>query len=382
MNYQYITNTQQLNKFCRPLHQQAWIAMDTEFVRQDTYYPLLSLVQICSQGGELAIIDPLAIDDLSPLWALLTDNKLCKVFHSARQDIEVLYQVSGQMPTNLFDTQIACVFIGYGDLAGFARVIEGELGEKLDKDQTRTNWHQRPLSAKQIAYALDDVRFLAPLYQRLQQRLSDEQKQFLAADFAQLLAPSLYDIAPKHAWLKLKGTQGLSQKQHALVQALAAWRESQAIALNQPRKWILSDEGLLALAKQPKRDVENLFKLKDLNPSLIRQFGEQWITLIDQVLAQPETWPAAPIKAAQTSAQEDVLINLLQAYALQIALDYHLNTSTLFQRKDLLALVRGQDNTALHHGWRYALVGRDLMRLINGEACLNVHGAHLSLAKA
>ncbi|MDY0137408.1 MAG: ribonuclease D [Thiomicrospira sp.] len=382
MNYQYITNTQQLNNFCRPLHQQAWIAMDTEFVRQDTYYPLLSLVQICSQDGELAIIDPLAIDDLSPLWALLTDSKLCKVFHSARQDIEVLYQVSGQMPTNLFDTQIACVFIGYGDLAGFARVIEGELGEKLDKDQTRTNWHQRPLSTKQITYALDDVRFLAPLYQHLQTRLTTEQKQALTWDFAQLLAPSLYDIAPQQAWLKLKGTQGLNQKQLALVQALAAWRESQAIALNQPRKWILSDEGLLALAKQPKRDVESLFKLKDLNPSLIRQFGEQWITLIDQVLAQSETWPTAPIKPAPASAQEDVLINLLQAYALQITLDYHLNTSTLFQRKDLLALLRGQGNTALHQGWRYALLGRDLMRLINGEACLNVHGAHLSLVKA
>lgn len=353
--------------------------MDTEFIRQDTYYPLLSLVQICSQQGELAIIDPLSIDDLSPLWALLTDPNVRKVFHSARQDIEVLYQVSGQMPTNLFDTQIACVFIGYGDLAGFARVIEGELGEKLDKDQTRTNWHQRPLSDKQIAYALDDVRYLAPLYQRLQQRLNEEQKQALTADFAQLLAPNLYDIAPNQAWLKLKGTQELNQKQLALVQALAAWRESQAIALNQPRKWILSDEGLLALAKQPKRDVAGLSKLKDLNPSLIRQFGEQWITLIDQVLAQPDAWPPMPIKPAHASAQEDVLINLLQTYTLQIALDYHLNTSTLVQRKDLLALLRGQADTPLHRGWRYALLGRDLMALINSQASLSVHSGRLRL---
>ena len=380
MTYQHITTTTELHTFCHPLHQQAWFAIDTEFVRQDTYYPLLSLVQICTQDGEMSLIDPLAINDLTPLWALLSDEKVCKVFHSARQDIEVLYQVSRQMLRNLFDTQIACVFLGYGDLAGFARVIEGELNQVLDKDQTRTNWHQRPLSARQIAYALDDVRFLAPLYQRLQTRLTTEQKQALNWDFKQLLDVNLYDIAPDQAWLKIKGTQGLSTKQLALVQALAAWRETEAIHLNQPRKWILNDEGLLALSKQPKRDLDGLYKLKELNPALIRLYGEQWIALIDRVFAQPENWPSPPAKSAHATPQEDVLISLGQTYAQQVAVDYQLAPGSLCQRKELLALIRHQPDIPLLHGWRGYLLGHPLLSLLRGKNAMRVESDRVKLA--
>lgn len=378
MNYQHITTAQQLADFCHPLHHQAWLAIDTEFVRQDTYYPLLSLVQICSQQGELAIIDPLTIDDMSPLWALLADKQVCKVFHSARQDIEVLFQVGGLMPQAIFDTQIACVFLGHGDMAGFARVIETELNVQIDKDQTRTNWHQRPLSDKQIAYALDDVRYLAPLYQKLQTQLTDEQKQALEWDFSQLLDASLYRIDPDQAWLKLKGTQHLSPKQLGIVKQLCAWRERTAIETNQPRKWVISDEAMIALAKRPARALEGLYKISEINAGQVRQYGDALIEQLDIAFQQPDSWPEKPAKSLPASTQEDIVLNLALAYAHQVALNNQLNLANLIQRRDVLALLR-QQVSPIQHGWRWILIGRELQDLFSKNAPLKIIDGKLVL---
>lgn len=378
MNYQHITTAQQLAEFCRPLHHQAWLAIDTEFVRQDTYYPLLSLVQICTQDGELAIIDPLTIEDMSSLWTLLADVNVCKVFHSARQDIEVLFQVGGLMPQAIFDTQIACVFLGHGDMAGFARVIEAELNVQIDKDQTRTNWHQRPLSDKQIAYALDDVRYLAPLYQKLQTHLTDEQKQALEWDFAQLLDATLYRIDPDQAWLKLKGTQHLNPKQLGIVKQLTAWRELTAIETNQPRKWVISDEAIIALAKRPARALEGLYKISELNAGQVRQHGEALIAQLDIAFQQPDSWPEKTAKSAPATTQEDILLTVALTYAHQVALDKGLSLANLVQRRDVLALLR-QQPSPIQNGWRALVIGQDLQTLFNQRATLQILDGKLVL---
>lgn len=378
MNYQHITTAQQLADFCRPLHHLAWLAIDTEFVRQDTYYPLLSLVQICTQDGNLAIIDPLTIEDMSALWELLADANVCKVFHSARQDIEVLFQVGGLMPQAIFDTQIACVFLGHGDMAGFARVIEAELNVQIDKDQTRTNWHQRPLSDKQIAYALDDVRYLAPLFQKIQTQLTDEQKQALEWDFSQLLDAALYRIDPDQAWLKLKGTQHLSPKQLGIVKHLTAWRERTAIESNQPRKWVISDEAIIALAKRPARALEGLYKISEINAGQVRQYGDALISQLDITFQQPDSWPEKPAKNPPASTQEDIILNLALAYAHQVALDNQLNLANLVQRRDVLALLR-QQTSPIQHGWRWILIGRGLQALFSQSAPIKIIDGKLVL---
>ena len=384
MNYLNLTQTDQLVGFCQQLENQAeekhqaWLAIDTEFVRQDTYYPLLSLVQICTQDGQLALIDPLAIEDLSSLWQLLANPKLTKVFHSARQDIEVLYQVGGLMPQNLFDTQIASVFLGHGDMAGFARVIEAEFNTTLDKAQTRTNWHQRPLTEQQIQYALDDVRYLAPLYQKLQERLSNEQKAALNSDFEQLLNPSLYRIDPNQAWLKVKSTKNFSKKQLGLVKALAAWREETAIALNQPRKWIISDEAIISLAKRPVSTQEGLYKVPELNAGLVRQFGAAIIEQLDLAFAHPENWPEKPQTAPAATEQEDILRQLATSLAHQVAANFGINLNNLIDKPSILALIR-QQPSQLDHGWRSLLLGEPLKQLLKQQACLVIQNTEVTI---
>lgn len=378
MNHQTIINDSELDEFCKKLSHQAWFAIDTEFVRQDTYYAELSLIQIYSEQGDLALIDPLVLKDMAPLWTLLANPAVTKVFHSARQDIEILFQVGGLMPQNVFDTQIAGVFLGYGDMAGFARVIENELKVTLDKDQTRTNWHQRPLTNRQIQYALDDVRFLAPLYQKMQQQLSAVQKQALSWDFEQLLDTSLYQINPDQAWLKLKGTQNFSPKQLGLTKVLTAWRERMAIEINQPRKWIINDDVILYLAKRPVRALEGLYKVPDLNAGLVRQFGEAIIQQLDWAFAHEEAWPDKPSKAEPAQPQEDTQVQLAMSYAHQVALNAGLNLNNLAQRRDILCLLRKQPNM-LDQGWRALLLGEPLKQLFNHQACLCVEAGQIKL---
>lgn len=378
MNHQTIISYSALDEFCKQLSHQAWFAIDTEFVRQDTYYAELSLIQIFSEQGDLALIDPLALQDMTPLWTLLANPSVTKVFHSARQDIEILFQVGGLMPQNIFDTQIAGVFLGYGDMAGFARVIENELNVSLDKDQTRTNWHQRPLTDRQIQYALDDVRFLAPLYQAMQQKLTDKQKLALNWDFDQLLDASLYQIDPNQAWLKLKGIQNFSPKQLGVTKVLAAWRERTAIELNQPRKWVINDDVIINLAKRPVRALEGLYKVPDLNAGLVRQFGEAILKQLDWAFEHEEAWPDKPLKPDPAQSQEESQIQLAMSYANQVALNAGVNLNNLTQRRDILSLLR-QQPSLLDQGWRALLLGEPLKRLFNHQACLCVEDGQIKL---
>ncbi|UQB42693.1 ribonuclease D [Thiomicrospira microaerophila] len=380
MNYTNLNTPAALTAFCEQQANQAWLAIDTEFIRQDTYYPILALVQICTQDGELALIDPLAVTDLSPLWQLLADPNVCKVFHSARQDIEVLFQLGQQMPQNLFDTQTACVFLGYGDMAGFARVVEAEFQVTLNKALSRTNWLQRPLTHEQINYALDDVRYLAPLYQKLDSQLTHKQKQALATDFADMLNPALYVTDPNQAWLKVKGTKGMNSKQLGLVKQLAAWREQKAVGQNLPRKWVISDDAILQLAKRPARTIEGLYKLADLNAGSVRQYGEAIIKQLDLAFATPENWPEKPIKAPPPTPQEDILLQLANSFALQVAQNQGIIASNLFQKADLLALIR-QQTSPLDKGWRQLILGEPLKKLLHNQACLGVIDQQLILSE-
>lgn len=363
MNYTTLRDSDELSDFCQTIRHQAWLAIDTEFIRQNTYYPILSLVQICSQDDQLVLIDPLTIDDLTPLWSLLADPAICKVFHSARQDIEVLFQLGHLMPQNLFDTQIAGVFLGYGDMAGFARVVEAEFSVELDKKLSRTNWLQRPLSEPQIQYALDDVRYLAPFYRRIQQRLTTEQKQALDFDFKRLLDPTLYIIEPNQAWLKVKGTKGLNSKKLGIVKSLAAWRETEAVRQNLPRKWILDDDAIVQLAKRPAVTVEGLYKIPELKPASIRQYGEAIIQQLDIAFAHPEDWPKKPSSPSSPTPEEARLLSLGQDYAQHCAQQQGITLSNLCNKQDLLRFIRQQPNV-LEQGWRYEILGKPLKNVI------------------
>jgi ribonuclease D len=377
----------QLSNYCQHLIKHpdiTWIAIDTEFVREDTYFPNLSLIQVQDCLGQLAIIDPLKIqesstkvhpkDALLPFIDLLCDPNTLKIFHCARQDIEVLYQLAHKMPVAIFDTQIASLFLKLGEMAGFARVIKETLGITIDKSQTRTNWHARPLTEAQIEYALDDVRYLAPLYQYCLSVLSVEELNAVKEECDALLNESLYIIDSKAAGAKLKGIKGFKPKQLAIAYALAEWRETFAVTHNQPKKWVMSDEVITQMAKRPPKTVEALYKVPHIKSSAIMSHGEAWIALIDAVFEQdPVQWPQPAPKIPTATAQEEAVIQLLNGYAQQVATNYRLNLPSLLQRNDMLAVLRKQPpEKPLFSGWRNLLIGQPILAILKGERSLTV----------
>lgn len=379
MQYQYLTHTNDLVQFCNSLCEQTeWVAIDTEFVRKDTYYPELSLIQIQSNLGAAAIIDPLSIDDLEPLWKILDNPDILKIFHSARQDLEVLYQVAGRLPQSIFDTQIAAVFLGYGDLVGLAKIVEAELGVQLPKDQTRTNWNQRPLSEEQLAYAFDDVCYLAPLYEKICECLTPEQLHVLSKDFAALLDINLYQIQPEKAGERIKSGRHLKPKYMAICYALAEWRERYAQKNNEPRRWVLSDDALVAIAKRPPKTAQALYKVPNIKASSVKSYGDEWISIIDEIFAHPEYWPEKLETPPPPTPQEEVLLSLAHAFCQQVALDYNIQLPNLAAKTQLLELIR-DPQTPQFVGWRHLLVEQPLQKIFHTESCLKVNNGHLSL---
>ena len=392
--YISVETESQLNHYCQQIIDNpeiSWVAIDTEFVRVDTYFAELSLVQIQDALGQMAIIDPILITQsadatssthpLHALTALLTDPKILKVFHSARQDIEVLYQLEDKMPVSIFDTQIAALFLKHGEMAGFARVIKEELGVIIDKSQTRTNWHHRPLTPEQIEYALDDVRYLSPLYEHCLKSLTPEQLEAVSEDCTTLLDKTLYTPDPENAGSKVKGIKAFKAKQLAIVNALATWREDFAITQNQPKKWVMDDEVITNIAKRPPITVEALYKVPHMKSSSVKLHGSQWIELIDNIFQQsPDEWPQPAPKVKTPTLQEEALLQLCMAYVQQVAIDYRLNLPSVANRNDILSILRQQDNTEKTlTGWRNALIGKDLNLIKSGDISFNIQQGKIVL---
>jgi len=374
MPYKYIETSETLSDFCLQITKSCqWFAIDTEFMRTDTFYAQLSLIQIYTNSGTGAIIDPLAIDDLRSLWDLLANPQVLKVFHSARQDIEILYQQAGVMPASIFDTQIAALFLGHGDLAGLARILKAELNIEIAKDQSRTNWNQRPLTKEQLDYAINDVKFLAPLYERIISKLAQDQQLALKEDFADFLNPQLYDDNPLRTKERIKKANQLAPKNHAISNALAIWRENYAMENNKPRKWTIADDCILAIAKRPPQTVEALYKVPNIKSSSVKQFGEQWITEIDKVFAMPESWPIKQTIAFDPNPQETVFILVAQAISQQLSIDYGLNVNNIINKQYILDIIRNPNNKQ-QTGWRHLLMEQPLQALLATQSRLIVKG--------
>jgi ribonuclease D len=364
MTYLYLDSESSLTNFCQKItNSVTWFAIDTEFMRTNTFYAELSLIQIYTDQDEAAIIDPIAISDLNSLWSLLSNPNIIKVFHSARQDIEILYQIAGQMPVSIFDTQIAALFLGHGDLVGLARVLKAELNIEIAKDQSRTNWNQRPLTKEQLEYAINDVKFLSPLYKKITANLTKKQQDALKEDFSELLNHNLYDDNPTKTNERIKKANQLVPKNHAISNTLAQWREDYAIENNKPRKWTLSDDCILAIAKRPPKTVEDLYKVPNIKSSSVKQFGEKWIALIDEVFANPENWPSKQVVKFNPSEQEQVFMLIGQAINQQLAIDYGLNVNNIVNKQQLLNIIKNNQEKQ-QIGWRHLLMEQPLQAVL------------------
>lgn len=379
MNPEFINTTERLEVFCARLRDAKWIAMDTEFLREKTYFAELCLIQIATHDV-VACIDTLAIKDLSPLTALLYDPNCLKVLHAARQDLELFYDSSGSVPTPIFDTQVAATLAGLGEQIGYAALVEKLLGVQLAKTHTRTDWSRRPLSVEQLRYAADDVTYLVSAYEKLHAQLAGLGRLgWLTEDFATLTDPATYANPPATMWRRVKGAGKLKGVQLKVLQDLTAWREEQARQRNRPRRWILRDELLLDLARQRPADRAALSQVRGLEQGTIDRDGASLLTIIGQALNTPrESWPHLP-RAKPLDEAQGAVVDSLMALLRLCAATAGVSAGSLASRNDLEELVRGSDEISLLHGWRAELAGRTLRDWLTGRSNLCVEAGRLVL---
>lgn len=372
-SYLFVERDEQLHALCARLSQAEWLTVDTEFLRERTYYPQLCLVQVASPD-EVACIDPQKVSTLDPLVALFADPGILKIFHAARQDLELFWHSHRCLPAPIFDTQIAAPLLGFPEQMGYAALVKARLGVEIDKSETRTDWSRRPLTPSQLDYAAADVRHLAEVYPGLREDLEKRGRlDWLAEDFAALIEPAAYENHPEQAWRRLRGLQKFRGAALSCAQALAAWREQRAQQEDRPRKWVLDDDALLTLARIKVQSVNDLKRVRGLQPAVVERYGEQLVALLDAARAHPpEPLPESERPEALSEDQEaavDVLAGVLR----QLAAAQELNPASIASRKDLQNLMRGaRAESPLLHGWRRGVAGEQLLDVLEGRCRVHI----------
>jgi len=376
---QYIGSATELEPYCARLAAADWIALDTEFLREKTYYPKLCLLQVATPDS-VACIDPLALENLDPILDLIFDTGITKVMHSARQDMEIFYHLRGKAPAPVFDTQIAALLLGYPDQIGYGNLVREILDVSLEKLHTRADWSVRPLTRDQLDYAADDVIYLVEVYRNLYARLAERGRlEWLEEDFARLSSDALYSNPPADAWLRVKGGNRLKGAALAVLQALASWRESLARQRDRPRGWILRDDALVEIARHRPASIEELGRIRGLQEAFIRHNGEQVIGLVAAAGKQPPAPFPDSGPRQRLTPEQDAVVDVMSAVVRISGIEHALNPAVLATRKQLEQLVSGDADVDVLHGWRRKLVGERLQALLNGELSLSVQDGRLVL---
>ncbi len=373
----YIDQPQTLTELCTRLRDAAWLALDTEFMREKTYYPKLCLIQVAS-ADEVAVIDPLALPDLKALFELLRNPACMKVLHAAGQDLEVLYQAGAPPLTPLFDTQLAAALLGHGEQIGYAALVKALAAKELHKAHTRADWSRRPLAADEVAYAADDVRYLGPVYVELDAHLrSTGRSDWLTQEMTALADPAAYQADPQEQWRRLRGLHRLAAGAQHIAAHLTAWRETAAMRANRPRKWILADEVLLDIAQRAPRSLEELQRLREMPERTLAQHADAWLECVRQGLAEAATPLVTP--PLRLSPEQAPLADLLMSALRQLAAAQRISPALLTTRDEIDRLVLGQRHLPLLQGWRGELAGRTLLAALEGKIGFRIAGAELRL---
>ena len=369
-----ITESNALKKFCDTIKDSEFITVDTEFLREKTYYPTLCLIQVSGPDKNAVAIDPMAQGlDLRPLFELLFDPNLLKVFHAGRQDLEIFYNLTGRVVAPLFDTQIAAMVCGYGDQVGYEALVRNTTGGEIDKSSQFTDWSLRPLSDKQLNYALSDVTHLCDVYQVLLKQLAENgREKWVYEEEETLMDEATYRIHPHEMWEKVK-VKSPKPRTLAILRELAAWREERAQRKNLPRSWVMRDDALSDMAAQAPRDVKALKKIRGISNDFARSsHGKVLLELIKKALDSPrEDWPK-PKKKKILEPEEAALFDALKML-LKIQASLHGVAPRLIGGKDELEdLARGKENNPLLKGWRNDIFGRYAHALQNGELAVGM----------
>ena len=377
----YIDTPAALSELCALLQGASWLTLDTEFLREKTYYPKLCLLQVATPEL-VACIDPLAQEDLSPLLEVIYRRDITKVLHAARQDMEIFFHLRGDLPSPVFDTQIAALLLGFPDQIGYGNLVKETLGIELDKLHSRTDWSRRPLSEAQIRYAAEDVFYLAQVYRHMVDRLTALGRlDWLSEDFERLTRAELYDNDPEQAWLKVRGGNRLRGPGLAVLQALARWREALARELNRPRGWLLRDDDLIEIARHLPGTPAALGAIRGLHDRFIDKHGARILELVDEARRLAPVSPPSPGRTARLLPAQEGLVDAMMAVVRVSAAENSLNPAVLASRNQLEQLVNGASDSEVLHGWRGQLVGSRLQALLRGEIGLYARNGTLELRK-
>ena len=377
-----ITTTEALRDFCSRLSDQPFITVDTEFMRETTYWPKLCLIQAASPT-DAAIIDPLAEGiDLEPFLALLRDEKILKVFHAARQDVEIFVRL-GAMPRPMFDTQVAAMAAGFGDQVSYEALVRQMIRKEVDKGSRFTDWARRPLSDAQLTYALGDVTHLAALYPKLRDRLQkDGRLDWVMSEMEDLTDPKLYDTTPELAWKRLKPKKW-SAKYLAAFAATATWRERAAQERDQPRGRILKDEAIDEIATQAPTDADAFNRLRSVPKGFGgSRLGQELIEDLKRVLADPEAHAPKVERPGRSDPAPPSVVELLKVL-LKAKSDNAGVASKLIATVADLEKIAVDDEAEVEalHGWRRQLFGDDALKLKRGEIALVLNGPRVEVVE-
>lgn len=373
-----ITDSQALAALCARLSAADYVTVDTEFMRENTFWPKLCLVQLAGPD-EAATVDTLAERlDLAPLYELMEDESVLKVFHAGRQDLEIFYHRTGRVPHPVFDTQLAAMVCGLGDQVSYENLLAQTIGVTIDKSSRFTDWSRRPLSERQIDYALSDVTHLRSVYEKLARRMKAAGREhWLDEEMAVLTAPETYRVDPEEAWRRIKGRGGRGKRYFAILVELAAWREREAQRRDIPRNRILRDEAIQEIAAHAPRTPETLAHTRGLSQKAAEgPLGRAVLQAVEDGLARPEhSLPVPPAPAERLPPGLGPLTDLLKVLQKHVA-DHANVAARLIASGDDLERLAADDEADIPalRGWRRELFGEQALALKHGKLALAADG--------
>ena len=370
-----IDSTEKLEDFCHLLETKSFITVDSEFLREHSYYPRLCLLQVACEGAS-AVIDPLAHVDLTPFFEVLQNKNIVKVFHAGRQDVEIFYNLMGKLPQNIFDTQIAAMACGFGENVSYGTLVKEITSVELDKSCRLTDWSLRPLDEEQLEYALHDVTYLVDCYKYLCKKMeADNRFGWIEDETTALYDEKCYHTEPDEAWHRIRhniyGLQFLSALKY-----LAKWREIRAQKFNTPRQSIIKDEVLLNLASSRPSNQAELKQVRNLKSDVINgRLGGEILEALEEAKNHPlstEECKKDRNNDIKILPQEQNLLEVLKFLLKLQSIDHEVVSRLVASDDDLRYFVRGDyEKTAIMNGWRYEIFGKYAVKLKNGELSIS-----------
>jgi ribonuclease D len=376
-----VTDPAEFRALASAMRKERKVGFDTEFVGERTYFPRLCLVQLGTESETVAV-DPLAVGDLSPLDELLFDPAVLKLVHAGWQDLKIVYQRTGRVPAPVFDTQIAAALLGLPAQAAYASVVREFLGVDVKKGHSYSDWSARPLSPSQLAYALDDVRYLPALHDRMVGRLRREGRlSWIEPEIAALSSPASYASDPDEEYRRVKGWSSLDRRRMAVLRALIAWREREARRRDVPRRRVLADESALAIARSRPADEEALRRVRGLEWKVGGETSAAVLAAVREAQSLPEDrLPELPYARPRGNGDRSSVVALLGALVRSRSRIHRVAPEVLTSAEELERLAAGErDGIAVLGGWRLELVGKELLALLDGRVSLFVREGELNV---